>query len=618
MNTKDYILELINSIRNSYHEENNYDLAYLEELVTKVNGDKDYFYNFVLDINEELLNEIVKRIDDEDKKKSFLASILYLKKLIEINKEEDIKIPLSENQEGLLYTLYDLIKSFISEYKNNKEEFNKSNERLIRYEPLKEKLTYNKPLDEFDYTLVEKLVYKYENGNIGSALNEVMDYLNRYNYELLAPAQDKVTPLVEEVKEETSKEEIKENTSKVNKEVKNIDTPNIDIFSAQSFVYNEEDKKKKKRKKKEIVLDELGIDDILLEFNLNKNKLTTYASRLIEEADLKKVNNTYKVMVDKLKNRIKEDNINGLITILCLSDKETINELFGLFKKYNLSDEVINDLVNRCTQIFISNNKDNFINNINLVSSYNGDIEYLIKNNITFFYNSYAYNKNKVDLLDKMKLNVNLIFNNKPVLLAIGIEKLLKNIDTLKYYDVVINDDDYSSLSIIGSLNLNKMIDLLIEAGFSDYMFEEGSIKNIRSLIIKRIFYAYKNELDVWNENISKDRLNDGYEELIDKNRKCLTEDDINHLINDYPILEAVLISKKPLVFDNAKSGQIKRKYEYKFNNIIISRLKTFSIFNTLVLNDVNEQDALFYALTYHSNLEDIDYKMIRKEVLGK
>ena len=320
---------------------------------------------------------------------------------------------------------------------------------------------------------------------------------------------------------------------------------------------------------------------------------------------------------ENLKSLFIPTNYNGIISINSLSDGDTLTNIFNYFKEINLSEDAIKELLNRATQIFFTKNKDSFKENVTLALSYNADIESLIKTNITYFYNSPEYNQNKIKFLEENGLNVSKIFEIKPQILAIGLDKLLKNIDLLQKYGLTIKEEEYDSLSIISAPNLNIMIDTFIEAGFGTYFLSDG-LKNIRSLIIKRIFYAFKNNLNVWNENITKDRINKEYEEWISKERKTLTEEEISYLISDYPVLEYIETSKKPVFFTDMSTAQIKRKYEFRFANNVISRLKVYSIFNVLINHNVNDREALFYAITYNSNLENNDYNNIKKEILGK
>ena len=590
---KDYILNLIaNALEDNKVKGNpeTYDIAFLKEIVQRVSSDKEYFYSFILDLNSDLVKNITMLVEPADARDSFLASLIYLKKLIEVNAEEDVKIPLSLNQEELLYQLLELIKKIIAkddEISDAKTKYLRKNAK--RLESLNSRLKKKKQLEIEDYDLIENLIKNNETGNVNKKLNEVVDFLNEYNYDLLPEFVERPAMTEEETHEENISQQIEttgaiEESPEEEAEVINVKKSiDFDIFNPQSFVYdaNNEPPKKRGRKKKNEVVEELSISDEEVEqaITYNKEKLYKYQEELMDE--------------------------------------ESINDLINFFKINNLSDDVINDLINRCTPIFFEKNRDGFKDNVRIALTYGTNIEKLIKRNITFFYNTPKYNKNKIELLEKKGLNVSLIFEHQPQILAVGLETLLKNLDILKSYNLDILDDDYDSLSIITSSNLSSMLDTFIEAGFSTYLATDG-LKNIRSLIIKRIFYAYKNDLDVWKENISEDRINEEYESWIKKELVILNEEEISYLINDYPELESLDLTKRPAFFTDSEGAQIRRKYEFKFDNIIISRIKTYSVFKVLVNHAVDVNEAIFYALTYNLNVDVSDYMLIKEEILRK
>lgn len=590
---KDYILNLIaNALEDNKVKGNpeTYDIAFLKEIVQRVSSDKEYFYSFILDLNSDLVKNITMLVEPADARDSFLASLIYLKKLIEVNAEEDVKIPLSLNQEELLYQLLELIKKIIAkddEISDAKTKYLRKNAK--RLESLNSRLKKKKQLEIEDYDLIENLIKNNETGNVNKKLNEVVDFLNEYNYDLLPEFVERPDVTEEETHEENISQPIEttgaiEESPEEEAEVINVKKSiDFDIFNPQSFVYdaNNEPPKKRGRKKKNEVVEELSISDEEVEqaITYNKEKLYKYQEELMDE--------------------------------------ESINDLINFFKINNLSDDVINDLINRCTPIFFEKNRDGFKDNVRIALTYGTNIEKLIKRNITFFYNTPKYNKNKIELLEKKGLNVSLIFEHQPQILAVGLETLLKNLDILKSYNLDILDDDYDSLSIITSSNLSSMLDTFIEAGFSTYLATDG-LKNIRSLIIKRIFYAYKNDLDVWKENISEDRINEEYESWIKKELVILNEEEISYLINDYPELESLDLTKRPAFFTDSEGAQIRRKYEFKFDNIIISRIKTYSVFKVLVNHAVDVNEAIFYALTYNLNVDVSDYMLIKEEILRK
>lgn len=653
---KDYIINLLNNaIKEGQLEKNNnsFDLSLLKEIIDKVNNDKNYFYEYILDLNSELIKELTINIEPESARESFLASIIYLKNLTEINKKEEVKIPLSPNQEEILYELIELIKKVIKSNESKETDAQKYFKKYgKKYEKLLSKFKENRVLNIEDYDLIEELILKYEKGSVDKILNDVVDYLNIYNYRML-PKPESSTIIEEttetdaepeiEISEENEEIIIKGLKPIINNEVKDQeennanlieteekDTSNTEFDNSKSYNSILDDNNQKDYDKEEAI-ETLEVEKTTKEPIIEKAKEETSTSLLniigLENVTLNDyctnlINNGLNESAvsyynENLKSLFIPTNYNGIISINSLSDGDTLTNIFNYFKEINLSEDAIKELLNRATQIFFTKNKDSFKENVTLALSYNADIESLIKTNITYFYNSPEYNQNKIKFLEENGLNVSKIFEIKPQILAIGLDKLLKNIDLLQKYGLNIKEEEYDSLSIISAPNLNIMIDTFIEAGFGTYFLSDG-LKNIRSLIIKRIFYAFKNNLNVWNENITKDRINKEYEEWISKERKTLTEEEISYLISDYPVLEYIETSKKPVFFTDMSTAQIRRKYEFRFANNVISRLKVYSIFNVLINHNVNDREALFYAITYNSNLENNDYNNIKKEILGK
>ena len=158
---KDYILNLIaNALEDNKVKGNpeTYDIAFLKEIVQRVSSDKEYFYSFILDLNSDLVKNITMLVEPADARDSFLASLIYLKKLIEVNAEEDVKIPLSLNQEELLYQLLELIKKIIAkddEISDAKTKYLRKNAK--RLESLNSRLKKKKQLEIEDYDLIENI-----------------------------------------------------------------------------------------------------------------------------------------------------------------------------------------------------------------------------------------------------------------------------------------------------------------------------------------------------------------------------------------------------------------------------------------------------------------------------
>ena len=175
------ILDLIDNNISLVNIDVNYNISFYEDMINKINDNKEYFKSYILDLSEDNINELVSLLD-KDKQKSFIASILYLKKLLEINQEENISIPLSENQEEILLDLYNLMKKIVLDYGEDNKKKIKEIEYQDKYDLIKNKILNNEVLNINDYNLLEKIVYTYVNNNPDNIFNMVMTNINDYNY----------------------------------------------------------------------------------------------------------------------------------------------------------------------------------------------------------------------------------------------------------------------------------------------------------------------------------------------------------------------------------------------------------------------------------------------------
>ena len=214
---KDYIISLLNDAISYGQDEksaNLYDIAFLKEIINKISNDKNYFYEFILDLSSDLLKELTANIEPASARDSFLASIVYLKNLTEINIKEEVKIPLSQNQEEILFELIELIKKIISEDDTKETEIQKYYKKFgKKYNDILNKFNNNIVLNIEDYELIEDLIQKNENGDLYKILNDVIDYLNIYNYRLL-PKTNENTNMNESFDEEVEPNEKQEEAPK--------------------------------------------------------------------------------------------------------------------------------------------------------------------------------------------------------------------------------------------------------------------------------------------------------------------------------------------------------------------------------------------------------------------
>ena len=317
--------------------------------------------------------------------------------------------------------------------------------------------------------------------------------------------------------------------------------------------------------------------------------------------------------------------INYNSRILGLLLTESSKEAFeyvnnALINNYSFSIEDLDDVLKRYTAIYLDGGLDNFKKNAELLTSCGvKEIAAEVINNVVFFNNNYDDNYKNYVILKEMGINADAILKDALNVFSTDFDLLCKNIKVLDSYGFDLRDEeDFKSFSVLLILDLAKAIDMFIEMGYSEYIHDkpELTLRNIKSLIIKRILFAYKNGLDMW-DNYSENcpyKKNDKYEEMI-KNKDVLDEKEIDLLIKEYPILSLLDSGMRITTFNDPYFGSIRRKTEFVFDNKIVSRIKTYSIFKCLITNGVNEQEALLYALSYNMDLNMAEYESLKKVV---
>ena len=320
---------------------------------------------------------------------------------------------------------------------------------------------------------------------------------------------------------------------------------------------------------------------------------------------------------------LKDVDKNGKILGLLLT-KSNLNKFRDandiLRNKYSLNDKSIEQILKRYTLVYCDDEINNFTNNVQLLNLCGiKDINVVISDNIMFLLNNYNDNLNVYNKLNDMGINANNLFKNALNVVSINNELLFKNIDVLCSYGFDLRDEeDYKSFSVLLINDLARTLDMFIEMGYSEFIHDkpELTLRNIKSLIIKRILFAYKNNLNIWDnvKDDSPNKINYEYEKFI-KNRNVLNDSEINLLIKEHPILSLLDSGMRITTFNESYFGSIKRKTELVFNNKIVSRIKTYSVFKALIDNKVKEENALLYALTYNMDLNEYEYDMLKKVV---
>lgn len=603
MSEKEFIISLCNKyIEDLDNNDNNKNVSYFKDVLHQINENSSYMYDFIIGISENLILELFK--DDEDKKDFILGFNDLKSKIMSFNGDNSsIKLTSDENK------IIDRFKELIVRYVNSSSSDSDTVKDFIL------RLNNNSSLLESDYDLVEKLIYLYEKDSTDALFEEAMDYLNRYNISLIRKFSKKAkTPV-----KYTKVGESNANEDKVNEDNKANPFENM-----VSFEYVPKEKSRVNRKKKiDKLKEDEGVDfnSLFSKYNFNYDDLQTNYKNKLNSCDVEKLESFLKYLNDNTKLSGINNNSRILGLLLTESSKEAFEYVNNvLINNYSFSIKYLDDVLKRYTAIYLDGGLDNFKKNAELLTSCGvKEIAAEVINNVVFFNNNYDDNYKNYVILKEMGINADAILKDALNVFSTDFDLLCKNIKVLDSYGFDLRDEeDFKSFSVLLILDLAKAIDMFIEMGYSEYIHDkpELTLRNIKSLIIKRILFAYKNGLDMW-DNYSENcpyKKNDKYEEMI-KNKDVLDEKEIDLLIKEYPILSLLDSGMRITTFNDPYFGSIRRKTEFVFDNKIVSRIKTYSIFKCLITNGVNEQEALLYALSYNMDLNMAEYESLKKVV---
>ena len=611
MSEKEFIISLCNKyIEDLDNNDNNKNVSYFKDVLHQINENSSYMYDFIIGISENLILELFK--DDEDKK-DFILGFNDLKSKIMSFNGDNSSIRLTDDENRII----DRFKELIVRYVNSSSSDSDTVKDFIL------RLDNNSSLLESDYDLVEKLIYLYEKDSTDALFEEAMDYLNRYNISLIRKFSKKAKNPVKYTKvgESNSKimEDIEDKVNEINEDNKANPFENM-----ISFEYVPKEKSRVNRKKKiDKLKEDEGVDfnSLFSKYNFNYDDIQTNYKNKLNSCDIEKLESFLKYLNDNTKLSGINNNSRILGLLLAESSKESFEYVNNvLINNYSFSTKDLDDVLKRYTAIYLDGGLDNFKKNAELLTSCGvKEIAAEVINNVVFFNNNYDDNYKNYVILKEMGINADAILKDALNVFSTDFDLLCKNIKVLDSYGFDLRDEeDFKSFSVLLILDLAKAIDMFIEMGYSEYIHDkpELTLRNIKSLIIKRILFAYKNGLDMW-DNYSENcpyKKNDKYEEMI-KNKDVLDEKEIDLLIKEYPILSLLDSGMRITTFNDPYFGSIRRKTEFVFDNKIVSRIKTYSIFKCLITNGVNEQEALLYALSYNMDLNMAEYESLKKVV---
>lgn len=599
MSEKDYIISLLDKYLKYLEENENKNRSYFKDVLSQINDNYNYIYDFIIGISENLILELLDDIHYENKKDFLLDFNEIRNKLLSYNGDyTNLKLDDGENN------TINLFKKLITDFVNVKDD---DKDYVLDF---KDRLDNNKSLLENDYDLLEKIIYLFEKDDADVLFEEAMDYLNRYNISLIR------------------KYSKKEKKKVVYKKVGDSNSINVTPFENMvsfDYVPKEKTRVNKKRKvedKSELKREETkDIKKLFNDYGFDYENVCRIYADGIKSLNFDEIKEFLEYLNDN--SILKDVDKNGKILELLLT-KSNLNKFRDvndiLRNKYSLNDKSIEQILKRYTLVYCDDEINNFTNNVQLLNLCGiNDINVVISDNIMFLLNSYNDNLNVYNKLNDMGINANNLFKNALNVVSINNELLFKNIDVLCSYGFDLRDEeDYKSFSVLLINDLARTLDMFIEMGYSEFIHDkpELTLRNIKSLIIKRILFAYKNNLNIWDnvKDDSPNKINYEYEKFI-KNRNVLNDSEINLLIKEHPILSLLDSGMRITTFNESYFASIKRKTELVFNNKIVSRIKTYSVFKALIDNKVKEENALLYALTYNMDLNEYEYDMLKKVV---
>lgn len=613
MSEKEFIISLCNKyIEDSDNNDSNKNISYFKDVLHQINENFSCVYEFIIGISENLILELFK--EDGEDKKDFILGFNDLKSKIMSFNGDNSSIKLTDDENEIIDRFKELIVRYVNSGRNDLDDVK---DFILR-------LNNNSSLLESDYDLVEKLIYLYEKDSTDALFEEAMDYLNRYNISLIRKFSKKAKTPVKYTKVGDSNAKIMEDIADKVNEI--AESSGVNPFENMvSFEYVPKERSRVNRKKKIDKLIEtktVDFNSLFRKYNFNYDELhTNYKNKLNGCNEVEKLESFLEYLKDNT--NLSSINNNGrilglLLTESCKENFEGVNNI--LINDYNFSTKDLDDVLKRLTAIYLDGGLDNFKKNAELLLSCGvKEINKMVINNIMFFNNGYEDNYKNYVILKEMGINADAILRDALNVFIPDFDLLCKNIKVLDSYGFDLRDEeDFKSFSVLLILDLAKAIDMFIEMGYSEYIHDkpELTLRNIKSLIIKRILFAYKNGLEMWdnyNENCPY-KKNDKYEEMI-KNKGVLDEKEIDLLIKEYPILSLLDSGMRITTFNDPYFGSIRRKTELVFDNRIVSRIKTYSIFKCLTINGVNEKKALLYALSYNMDINAAEYESLKKVV---
>lgn len=610
MSEKEYLISLIDRFLDDYvGNDRDKNISYFRDVLSKINDNGSYVYEFIVGINEGLIEVLTDSLDSNSRL-SFLDDFNSLRDKISLLRNDGKDIKLSKIEEGVV----DKFRLLLGEYCKD------SNLSNFCYLKLRDKFCNNLALDICDYDIISDLIFSYAD-NVDVEYEEAMDYLNRYNIVLIRKFSKPSKKKVKYVKVGESKSDVSSSLNDALSDVVNNDINPFDNMVSFDFVPKERSRTNRKRKVVNEVKKVEDVCDLFNKYGYNYELVSEFYRNELKGIDVNSVKGYFEFFANN-KLDVFSDDLKGLCYLLCnISFDDFVSNYEFICNSYDLNIDGIKELFRRFVMVFSNDELDNFKLNYGLLNSCDvHSVSDVVMNNIVYFMNDYNDNLDKFNTLSSLGINVKCLVKNALDVFCLDKKLLVKNIQVLDNYGFDLRDEtDFKSFSVLGINNLSRVLDMFIEMGLSEFIHDNPvlTLRNIKSLIIKRVLFAYRNGLGLWDNNGDGvfSVINDEYEGVININLKTLDSSEIELLISEYPILELLEYGKRLSSYNDSYFGNIRRNTEFVFGNKIISRIKTYSIFKVLVEFGVKDEDALVYALMYNLDVNKSEYDSIRNVV---
>jgi len=574
--------------------------------LTSFNSPKD-----MVNLSDSMIDKLGANLEINENKDSFIATIKFLKNLAELSKDESAKISLNSNQLALIEELKLLIVKTI-----NKNEAlilalsETSEETNLKYHQVLELIQSNNLLIEKDYDLIEEVVLKLWTKDNGPILNEVMSYLNKRNAEKL-----------EKIYYSEPVKSIKVEADNIAKEARKLEREQEELISKINVRFAEYIRKSKNKVKREQGLANLERNQKFKEifsylgFNYDKISLELKAM-LLEAEDVEEIARFVYYLKEKnpiLLDKFNDSNLPGLIYLLTTSNQKIVEKiLHNLTYTHNLSDQNLTKFINLITTIFDKKYYENFLLISDLIKELEADINVILNASPLFFIADYNELVKLLKLVSQKGAKQKNILEKCAYALGNDMTLIIKNLKLLEMYGFNLErflQEKASCYSLLNIQDLESKLDNLIETGLNNHLHARilDAGNTLRTLIIKRVYYAFKNKMKAWGSGFEKDL----YHELIKKTDLIVDEPLISLLIAEYPILKEIEKYRISEYTDDYLAS-IKRKTELHFGQKIISRLKFYRVFKVLMQTGILEKEAMIYALTYKTDLNEKEEDLIK------